>query len=479
MAPSPRGQGGDLVAVGRGRRLVSNAMEVLDDQRRGHVREAAMRIVQIVPGSGETFYCQNCLRDTALIKQLSAQGHEVLMVPMYLPMPDETVATSNSPVFYGAIRIYLRQKLRAFRRTPRFLDRLLDSRPLLALAAKMSGSTRARGLEQMTLSMLRGEQGRQASELEEMIQWLVENANPDIIHLSNALLSGLAPRLREAFKVPVVCSLQDEHQWVDAMAEPYVDQVWDLIAANGRSIDTFVAVSDYYAALMAGRMKIAEEKIQVVPIGIDTEGYQQAAIDLSPPVIGYLSRMAESLGLGMLIEAFILLRQDRPIRDLKLKVMGGRTGTDTAFLDTVRRRLKKLDLLSEVEFVEGFSRAERINFLGSVDVLSVPVFGGEAFGTYLLEAMASGVPVVQPREGAFPELVEATGGGIIYQPNDSKSLAEALRTLLSDPGQARKLGRQGREVVNRRFTIAKMAENTLKVYERCLDLSPPGTMEDG
>jgi len=71
-----------------------------------------MKIVHIVPGSGGTFYCQNCLRDNALVKALRAQGHDVVMVPLYLPMfADEPGISGEAPVFYGAISLYLRQRL--------------------------------------------------------------------------------------------------------------------------------------------------------------------------------------------------------------------------------------------------------------------------------------------------------------------------------------------------------------------------------
>ena len=157
-----------------------------------------MKIVHIVPGSGGTFYCQNCMRDNELIKSLKTLGHEIYMVPMYLPISvDDHETEDDTPVFYGAINIYLKEKLPFYRHAPIWLEKIFDSQPLLKYAAKKSGSTRASGLEEMTISMLKGEEGRQATELDHLIKFLQKEIQPDVVHLSNALLLGLAKRMKE------------------------------------------------------------------------------------------------------------------------------------------------------------------------------------------------------------------------------------------------------------------------------------------
>ena len=98
-------------------------------------------------------------------------------------------------------------------------------------------------------------------------------------------------------------------------------------------------------------------------------------------------------------------------------------------------------------------------------MLSVPAIQGEAFGTYIIEALAHGVPVVQPAAGAFPELVESTGGGMLFNPDESGGLTNALESMLLDPDRARNLGRHGCEVVRKEFSIDTMAERMMAVYE--------------
>jgi len=405
------------------------------------------------------------------VKALRTLGHDVVMVPMYLPLfVDEDALGSEAPVFFGAVSLYLCERFPILRRLPTWLLHALDSPAILKWAAGKAGSTRASGLEEMTLSMLRGEEGRQAEELNTLVDWLTHEGKPDIVHLSNALLLGLAKPIREQLGVPVVCSLQDEDVWVDAMPSPGKEAVWKEMSQQAAHVDRFVAVSDFYAKQMEAKLSLSPDRISVVPIGIDLAGYEPAA---SPPApaVGFLSRLSPSLGLQTLVEAFILLREDSRLQNVRLRVMGGQTDDDARFVEELKRRLAQRNLLDDVDFLTSFGRTERQEFLRSLSMLSVPVAAGEAFGTYQIEALACGVPVVQPNAGAFPEIVERTGGGIIYDPNDPPVLSQALVSLLTDLERARKLGRRGRRVVLDKFGIEQMARNLMAVYR---ELVAPG-----
>jgi glycosyltransferase involved in cell wall biosynthesis len=113
-----------------------------------------------------------------------------------------------------------------------------------------------------------------------------------------------------------------------------------------------------------------------------------------------------------------------------------------------------------------------MTFLRSIDVFSVPSPYAEPKGLYLLEAMASGVPVVSPRHGAFPEMLERTGGGLLFEPNDPSRLADQVLALANDPRRAAELGRRGAEGVRRHYTVGRMAERALEVYEHVARPSP-------
>ncbi len=420
-----------------------------------------MKVVHIVPGSGGTFYCQNCMRDSALVQALRRASVDAVMVPMYLPMfTDGDPVQDDTPVFFGGINVWLQQQVPFFRKTPRWLDRWFDSKWMLKRAASMEGTTSPAGLGAMTLSMLEGARGNQRKEVERLVQWLAEHEKPDVVHISNTLLIGLAAEIKAKLKVPVVCSLQDEDGWLDAIDPPYNQRCWDAIRVRTGDVDRFVAVSHWFADRMSERLQIPRERIEVVHVGIELEGFEQASLDFDPPVLGYLSRMNASLGLERLVEAFIELKKVHGLGKLKLRATGGLVGEDRKCVSNLRKKLARLGLENDAEFIEDFSRDQRLAFLSSLSVMCVPVEQGEAFGTYIIEAMAAGVPVVQPDAGAFPELIEATGGGLIYE-----DLVETLKEVLTDPDLVRRLGRKGRESVEECFSIETMARTMVSVYE--------------
>src|SRR6266851_579612 len=131
-----------------------------------------MRIVLITAGTG-SFHCGTCMRDNALVTELRRMGHDAVMVPLYLPtILDEAPASPEVPRFYGGINVYLQQKSGLFRKTPRVLDKLLDSPGILKAAAARAGMTSARELGDITISMLKGEEGLQVKELDRLVDWL-------------------------------------------------------------------------------------------------------------------------------------------------------------------------------------------------------------------------------------------------------------------------------------------------------------------
>jgi glycosyltransferase involved in cell wall biosynthesis len=423
-----------------------------------------VRVVQIVPGSGNTFYCENCLRDLALVRALRAAGHDVVLVPMYLPLfTDDGAIAEGAPVFFGGISTWLREKSALFRHAPRWSTRWLDAPALLRLAAQRAGSTRAHGLGRMTLSMIRGEAGSHAAEINRLAEWLSATP-PDVVQISNALLVGLVRPLQQRLRAPVVCLLQDEDTWLDALDAPFDRECWDALRERSAEVNAFVAVSDHYRSLMLERLELRPERVFKVPVGIDVSGYEPAPQTPAPPAVGYLAKMTPSLGLGLLFDAFLQLKREPGLQALQLRAMGGQTGDDRRFLASLRLKAATAGVAADVQFLEDFDRPSRIAFLRGLSVLSVPVPAGEAAGMFVLESLAAGVPVVQPRCGAFPELLEATGGGLLCEPNNVASLAAALGTLLRDPARGRALGAAGRQAVLDRYTVQRMAAGMAEVY---------------
>lgn len=433
-----------------------------------------MKIVLILPGSGDRFYCENCVRDNALVRALQAAGQDVRVAFMYLPpILDRLDDLSGAPIFYGGINAYLQQKSRFFRKTPRWFDRILDTRLFLRLAARRSASVRASGLGEMTLSVLRGAEGNQGKELDRLLAWLERMDRPDVVHLSSSLLLGIGVEIKKRLGVPIVCSLQDEDEYIDAMKEPFRSLCWKAMADGVPHVDAFVAVSRYFAEVMRRRLKIDPDRLHVVHIGVDPGPLAPPARSPNPPVVGYLARLSESLGLDLLAEAFLKLKRTDRFRNLRLHLTGGRMADDQPFLDGMMRRFVEAEVEKDVKIFEEFDPAQRREFLASVSVLSVPSPKGVAFGTYLLESLAAGVPVVQPRVGSFPELVEATGGGVLYEPNTAETLARVLGELLADEPRRADLGRKGRESIERNFALKDMARSMLEVYRGVVSSKVP------
>lgn len=424
-----------------------------------------MNIIQIIPGSGGSFYCGNCLRDSKYFNALRDEGHQVTKIPMYLPLFADEHDISDIPIFYGAISLYLKQVYPIFRKAPGWLDKLLNSRPMMKLAASMAGSTRAKGLEDMTISMLLGEEGQQKEELDHMVNWIAEHCQPDIIHISNALLLGLARRLKEKIGVPVLCTLQDEDVWINPMQQKFQNKIWDLMHKRADDIDMLVAVSNYFADVMKQRMHLPDAKVRTIHLGVDIKDYEYISTKKKERNVGFISRMCHKDGFDIVVDAFIELKKKPGFEDVKLIATGGATGDDIKFNKEQKRKLKENNLLNVFEILHQFEGKAVNDFFEKVSLISVPVRNGEAFGMYLLESMASGVPVVQPALGAFPEIVELSGGGVTYMPNTSEKLSETWAEVLSDPEQLEKYSRNGYEGTKKKFNIHNHAKEIITLYE--------------
>ncbi len=427
-----------------------------------------MRIIHFTPGTG-SFFCGSCLRDHAAMKWMRTLGHDVVMVPLYLPLVLDEDGGENvplAPLFLGGVNMYLQQKFRFFRRTPAWIDRWFDRRGLLLAAAKRAGMTRARDLGELAVSTLRGTEGHQRKELEKLLAWLREQDRPDLVSFSNGLLTGLAAAVREEFSVPVVCSLQGEDSFLEALPEPYRSESWDLFRRNSEGISRYIAVSEFYAEVMRRHLRLAPGRITPVLNGADLSSFRDSEPG-EPPVIGYLARMCHGKGLETLVDAYLELRRRRPQRVL-LHVAGAMTAVDEPLVAKQRSKLKRAGWLDDVEFFPNVTHEEKLEFFRRLSLFSVPAHYGEAFGLFVVEALASGVPVVQPEHGAFPEVLARSGGGLLCRPNDPADLAAKWIQLLDRPEEARKLGREGQAGVRAYFTAERMTGDLLRVFEEAL-----------
>ncbi|MCP5519236.1 MAG: glycosyltransferase family 4 protein [Verrucomicrobiales bacterium] len=425
-----------------------------------------MNLVQLTPGAGR-MYCGNCLRDNALVRMLRQQGHTVTMVPLYLPLTlDEADESAATPIFFSGVNVYLDQKLPWFRSAPEWVRKWFTGRGLLGGVGRFAARTRAEKAGDLALSMLRGEAGNQARDLEELVGWLRTQPAPDAFCLSNALLLGMAHGLKAAFNAPVLCLLAGEDAFLDAMPARLRDQAWQLMAEQARHVDRFLAPTRYFADRMTERLRLDPDRISVLPGGVSLEGLDESApVALPTPTIGFLARMCRDKGLDTLVEAYILLRRRNRVPEARLKVGGSCGPTDEPLVNELKAKLHAAGFRGETSFHPNLSRDDKIAFLRSLSVFSVPALYGEAFGLYLVEALAAGVPVVQPRHAAFPEIIEITGGGVLCEPGSPESLAEALESLLLDEPRRRAMAAAASQAVRREFSSERTAAGLLSVIE--------------
>ena len=423
-----------------------------------------MKILYITAGAAG-MYCGSCLRDNALAAELIARRHDVSLVPIYTPILTDETDVSQQKVFFGGISVYLQQHMQLFRKTPWLLDKLWDSTFALKMAARRSIPVNPRLLGELTVSMLEGEDGHQSKELYKLIHWLESEAPPDVINLPNSLLISLAGPIKKAIGRPVCCTLQGEDLFLSGLEDAYRERSLELIRANVEHVDGFIAVSEFYAGFMSDYLGIPESKIHIVPLGVNADDFkakERSASDVFR--VGFFARVAPEKGLHVLCEAYKRLRSRPGAPKATLEVAGYLAPEHKPYLKAIERQMKEWGYGDEFHYRGALDRKEKIEFLRNLDIMSVPATYDEPKGLSLLEAMACGVPVVQPRRGSFTEVVEKTRAGILVEPDAADSLADGLLTIWKNPSLADELGRNGFEGVRKHYSVARMAERALEVY---------------
>ncbi len=423
-----------------------------------------MKILYLTAGAAG-MYCGSCLRDNALAAELIRQGHDVILLPLYTPTLTDEPNVSTDKVLFGGISVYLEQHSAVFRHTPRWLDKLWDSKFALKTAAKSSIAVDPGSLGELTISMLKGEDGRQRKEILKLLDWLKTQHTPDVIDLQNSMLSGLAKPIREVANRPVCCTLQGEDLFIANLREPYRSEALKLIHENSKHIDAFISVSGFYADVMAEYLGIPRNKIHIVPLGINLKDYQVKQNNHHSEIfrIGYFARVAPEKGLHLLADAYRILRQRDDFGPARLDAAGYLAPEHKPYLHEIEQEMKDAGLADEFHYHGALDREAKLQFFRNIDVLSIPTTYAEPKGLPILEAMASGVPVAQPRWGSFPEIIERTRGGLLCEPNDSASLAETLYSLWKNPEMASDLGKQGASNVREHYTVGRMAAHVLEV----------------
>lgn len=429
---------------------------------------AAPLRVSILAAGAAGMYCGSCLRDNALARALLRKGHRVVMTPLYTPVRTDTPTPADSDIYFGGINIWLQSTSALFRRTPRFLDWLLDRPWLLRLVSRHADRTDARQLGRLTVAILEGHRGPAGKEFRRLADHLAHDVHPEVVTLPNAMFAAAAEPIHQSTGAPVICELTGEDIFLNALPEPWRSRALQLISQAARHVQRFVATSRYYADHAAACLGIDRRRIDVVYPGLPPESLTPTHSKRTGRTIGYFARICPEKGLHRLVDAYLLLRASQPADapPVRLVSAGYMSPSQAPYLAAQQARLAQAGHAGDCHHLGELDLQQKLSMLASVDLLCVPTEYAEPKGIFLLEAMALGTPVVQPAIGAFPEVIQLTGGGVLCPPADAQALATALAALLDDTPRRLALGQAGAVAVRRLFTDDAMADGMLEVFAR-------------
>jgi glycosyltransferase involved in cell wall biosynthesis len=431
-----------------------------------------MKIVHLLAGAGP-MYCGSCIHGNTLAAGLRKAGADILLAPLYTPLRTDEHSISIDRLAMGGINVYLDEVMPFWQRMPGFLRRLLDRPSLVSWAARRGGSTRPEHLGRLAVSMFRGDDGPLRTEVDQLIDWLAVEARPDIVHLSNVMLAGLARPLRERLGATVIATLSGEDSFLEGLPAPYYAQARAELRARAADLSGLVAMCGYYAEFMADYLAVPREKIEIIRPGLNLEGFPgPGAADVkmgrnqTTRTIGYFSRICPDKGLHLLVEALHAMEKAGAIPPYRLRVAGYLDRPDRDYLDRLKRQVAAWGMADRFEYAGELDHAGKITFLESLDLMCLPSLIRESKGLPVLEAWACGVPAVLPDHGAFSEMVADTGGGLLYDPRRPEGLAEALGRLLREDDLATECGRRAQRAVHERYTSQRESREVLALYER-------------
>jgi len=429
-----------------------------------------MRVTYVTAGAAEMI-CGSCLRDNILVRRLRDLGCSVVLVPVYTPITVEGENSSNNALLYGGISVYLEQKFPPFRYLPGFMTKWLDRPGLVrSLTKKRKIEIEAENLGELTLSILRGEKGNQRQSLKRAVQWIKKESRPDLINLTNLLIAGFVPSIKRELNLPVIVTLQGDDLFLNELTDSHRNLVIEELRRLASNIDGFITFSQFYAKKMSNLLEVPQEKFHLVNLGVETDEFNDFnRCPIEDPTIGYFGRIAPEKGFHKIVDSFIEIHKEYNMKNARLCAGGWLSPADQDFFNQQINKLKSANLINSFEHIGSPDLDKKKDFLGKINVFSLPTTHEEPKGLSVLEAQACGIPVVQPEHGIFPEMLAKTGGGILYDPADSKSLSKEIVHLLADKDHANQLGESGRKNTFELFSARKMAEQTLAVYQQFTD----------
>jgi glycosyltransferase involved in cell wall biosynthesis len=377
------------------------------------------RVIFLTAGAAG-MYCGSCLHDNLLANEMIALGHDCVLQPVYTPIRTDVKSIARQQVFFGGIQIYLIDRFPWLAKVPRWFWKPLNSPSVIRFITRRASSTDAQSLGHLAVTMLIADQGPLVDEVVRLVDW-IDSERPDKVILTNLLIGGFLPMLSHRLpSTERIVLLQGDDIFIDFLPSPYRERVIDRLKLLIKHVDRLIVNSQFYADLMSSLLGVPAHRFEIMPLSIDTSSF--ADIRPSRPNsdsfrIGYLARIAPEKGFDVLVDAFIeLAKTDATIR---LEAAGYLAKTNERYLQTQVDKIRDAGLSNRFRYWGEVSAMQKKEFFASIDVLSVPTRYHDPKGLFLLESMASGVPVVQPSHGAFTQLIHQTGGGLLYRSVDN------------------------------------------------------------
>jgi lipopolysaccharide heptosyltransferase II len=294
---------------------------------------------------------------------------------------------------------------------------------------------------------------------------VVESHAVDVIHARSrvpAWIGWLAWRrvarrvsFRSGLRQTIPCFITTAHGH-------YARHPFSRVMGFGRIV---IANSHRIARHMEEAFGVPRERIRVIHRGVDLSQFSWSEPRLDAPkgewTIAVIGRITPIKGHRDLLIAFGIVSKTFP--RARLWVVGDPDPRHQNHFKQLQSLTEQLGLRDLVEFKGHESDIPRL--LRQVDLVVLPSVGEEAFGRVLIEAGASGVPVVATRVGGIPEIILDRKSGLLVPPSDPMALASAITTLLKDRELARRLAYENRRRIEEHFTLSRMVDKTLQVYQ--------------
>lgn len=281
---------------------------------------------------------------------------------------------------------------------------------------------------------------------------------PDVVHVHN---SPLGAAVLAGIPVPKVLTF-DYFQYRGTNS-PLAKAAYRMAL---KMFDLLLPVSDYCAREAAAWWSLPQTSFRVLPNGVNTDQFRPDAerravarrrygLD-GEPVIGYVGRVCEQKGSDLLVEAYKTVKKSFPQVALLVAGPTGRFGSSASSSLT--------DQIHEVggRWLGPVPEDELADVYRSLDLCVMPTRQDEMFGMAAAEALSSGTPVVCSDHGGLPEVVPTTAG-VLVDPNDAATLANALGALLVDPERRSRLSAVAAEAAGR-FRWSSIADQAERIY---------------